>query len=115
MKPNIFLIVVSVLIAALSGYGFYAANSGEAFCLLLSFGSGLTFATTLSGTLGIRPKERAGNVNFKIVSAIFFVLFLISNLLFGFIGMRVAPYIIVNGIILLIYAIIEYGIIKSNE
>ena len=115
MKPNIFLIIVSVLIAALSGYGFYAANSGENFCILLSLGSGLTFATTLIGTLGIRPKERAGNVNFKIVSAIFFVLFLISNLLFGFIGMKLAPYIIVNGIILLIYAIIEYGIIKSNE
>lgn len=115
MKPNIFLIVVSVLIAALSGYGFYAANSGEAFCLLLSLGSGLTFAITLIGTLGISPKEKAGNANFKVVSALFFVLFLISNLIFGFVGMKVAPYIIVNGIILLIYAIIEYGIIKSNE
>ena len=115
MKPNIFLIIVSILIAALSGYGFYAANSSENFCILLSLGSGLTFATTLIGTLGLRPKERAGNVNFKIVSGIFFVLFLISNLMFGFVGMRVAPYIIVNGIILLIYAIIEYGIIKSNE
>ncbi len=115
MKPNIFLIIVSVLIAALSGYGFYAANSGENFCILLSLGSGLTFAATLIGTLGIGLKERAGNVNFKIVSVIFFMLFLISNLLFGFIGMKVAPYIIVNGIILLIYAIFEYGIIKTIE
>lgn len=114
MKPNVFLIVVSVLISALAGYGFYAANSGESFCLLLSLGSGLTFASTLIGMLGVRPKERAGNVNFKVVSVIFFVLFLVSNLIFGFVGMRVAPYIIVNGIILLIYAIIEYGIIKSN-
>ncbi len=114
MKPNIFLIIVSVLISTLAGYGFYAANSGEAFCLLLSLGSGLSFAATLIGTLGVRPKEKKGNVNFKVVSCIFFVLFLISNLVFGFIGMKVAPYIIVNGIILLVYAIIEYGIIKSN-
>lgn len=115
MKPNIFLIIVSVLIATLAGYGFYAANSGENFSLLLSLGSGLTFAITLIGTLGIKPKERAGNVNFKIISAIFFILFLISNLIFGFTGMSVAPYIIVNGVILLIYMIVGYGIIKSKE
>lgn len=29
MRVNIFLVAISVLISALSGYGFYAANAGD--------------------------------------------------------------------------------------
>ena len=115
MKANFFLSILSVLISALAGYGFYAANSGEQFCLLLAIGSGLCFAITLIGALGIKIEGRSGNINFRIVSIIFFSIFLLSNLIFGFAGVKIAPYIIINGILLLIFAIIEYGIVKSNE
>jgi hypothetical protein len=114
MKANVFLIIVSLLISALCGYGFYAANSSETFCLLLAFGSGICLGITLIGTLGIKVESRTGNVNFRVVSAIFFVLFLISNLIFSFAGVKVAPYIVINGILFLIYSIIEYGIVKTS-
>ena len=113
MKPNVFLIIVSLLISALAGYGFYAANSGEDFALLLSIGSGICLAVSLIGTLGIKSEERTLNVNFRVVSALFFLVFLASNLIFGFAGVRVAPYVIVNGVLLLIYLTIEYGLVKS--
>lgn len=56
-----------------------------------------------------------GTVNFKIVSATIFILLLISHLIFGFTAVRPAPYVIINGILILIYAIIEYGIVKSDS
>ena len=115
MRANIFLVAIPVLISALSGYGFYAANAGEDFCLLLSIGSGLSFAITLSAAIGIKTNAGRGTVNFKIVSAIIFILLLISHLIFGFTAVRPAPYVIINGILILIYAIIEYGIVKSDS
>lgn len=115
MKCNIFLTIASVIIAALIGYGFYAANSGEQFVLLLSCGTGVSMALTLTGLLGISTSGRAGGPNIKALSAIFFVLFLISNLIFAFTAVKIAPYVIVNGIILIIYSICIYGIVKSRQ
>lgn len=114
MKVNAFLTAVSALISTLAGYGFYAGNSDEPFCLLLAIGSGLCLAVSLAGTLGIKVENEVGNVHFRIVSAIFFILFLICNLVFAVVGVRVAPYIIICGILLLAWSIIEYGIVKSK-
>lgn len=115
MKGNFFLIIIAVLISALGGYGFFAANSAEQYVLLLSIGSGICFAVTLIGLLGIKTEAKSGGANIKALSAIFVVLFLISNLIFSFIAIKVAPYIIINGILLLIYAICVYGIVKSGK
>lgn len=115
MKCNVFLTAASVVIAALIGYGFYAANTGEQFVLLLSIGAGVTSAFTLTGLLGISTAGRTGGANIKVLSSIFFALFLISNLIFGFTAVKIAPYVIVSGILFVIYSICIYGIIKSRQ
>lgn len=115
MKCNIFLTVASVLIAALIGYGFYAANSSESFVWLLCSGAGITSVLTLTGIFGISTKGRTGGINITALSSIFFVLFLICNLVFAFTAVKLAPYVIINGILLLIYAIGIYGIVKSKH
>ena len=96
MKTNKFLIILAILISALVGYGFFAANNGEQFRLLLTIGSGLCFAVTLSGCLGISIEGKTGNIHFKLISTLFLIVFFICNLFFGFLGMKVAPYIITN-------------------
>lgn len=115
MKCNVFLTIASVLIAALIAYGFYAANSGEQLVILLSAGSGISSAITLTGILGISTKGRTGGANIKALSLIFFILFFVSHLVFGFTAVKVAPYVVINGIIFIIYSICVYGIIKSRQ
>lgn len=115
MKGNVFLIIIAILVSALSGYGFYAANSSENLVLLLSIGSAVCFAVTLIGLFGIKTEAKSGGANIKALSAIFFALFLISNLIFSFTAIKIAPYIIINGILLLIYAVCVYGIVKSGK
>ncbi len=115
MKPNIVLIIISVLIAALIGYGFYAANSGETNVLLLTFGSGICLALALTGALGIKFERAEAKVTIAVTSGIFFIVFLISNLIFAFTKVVPAPYIIVNGILLLMYILICYGLSKANK
>ena len=114
MKGNIFLIIIALVIAALAGYGFYAANSGEQYVFLIAGGAGIKFASTLAGLIGLSTDGRAGGMNIKALSLIFFVLFLVSNLVFSFTAVKPAPYIIVNGILLLVYAAGFYGIVKSG-
>ena len=115
MKFNVFLSVIAVLIAGLIGYGFYAANSGEGFVWLLCSGAGITSALTLTGIFGISTKGRTGGINIRALSSIFFVLFFICNLVFAFTAVKLAPYVIINGILLIIYTIGIYGIVKSRQ
>jgi len=107
MKINWILVIVSLGIAALSGYGFYAGTSN----LFLTIGSGLFFFITLSGIFGVSFGR--GSANLKVLSAVFFIVSLIEHLLFGFIGFRTAPYIIITGILFLIYIMIFYAVAKS--
>ena len=41
--------------------------------------------------------------------------FLICNLVFAFTAVKLAPYVIINGILLIIYTIGMYGIIKTKQ
>ena len=68
-----------------------------------------------AGILAVSTKGRAGGINIQALSSIFFVVFLISNLVFTFTTIKLVPYIIINGILLLIYAVSTYGIIKSRQ
>ena len=67
-----------------------------------------------AGMMAVSTKGRAGG-NIKALSSIFFVVFLISNLVFTFTTIKLAPYIIINGILLLIFAVSIYGLIKSRQ
>lgn len=115
MKFNVFLTITAILVAGLIGYGFYSANAEEQFVWLLSCGSGISLGISLIGFLGISTQGKAGGANIKVLSSIFFILFLISNIVFSFTAIKVAPYIIINGILLIIYAIGTYEIIKSKQ
>lgn len=115
MKFNFLLVFIALAISALLSYGFYTANSNEIFYLLITVGSGISLFLTLSGVLGIKSKVNGFTANIKVVSGIFFVLFLVSNIIFTFTKIAIAPYIIVNGVLVLIYILLLYLIIKSSE
>jgi hypothetical protein len=112
MKVNFVMLLIALAIAALAGYGFFAANSDEEFHLLLAAGSALTIFLTLGGLLALSVPD-GGSANIKVTSAIFFVVFLVEQLIFGIFGVREAPYIIVTGILLLIFILVNYGIIRA--
>lgn len=116
MKVNPIMAVVAFLVAALAGYGFYAGNAAEEFALFLAIGGGVSIFLTL-GTLlavGVKSDARLG-VGIKAVAAIFLAVLLAEQLIFAFAPMRAAPYIIVTGILWLLYFVICYAIGKSGD
>jgi hypothetical protein len=113
MKINPVMLIVSLAASGLIAFGFYTANRGEVYCWLITVGSGFLCFITLSGILAVGFDIRGGTGNYKIVAALFFILALISNIIFNFLNFIVAPYIIINGILFLLFIIIEYAIIRA--
>jgi hypothetical protein len=115
MKINIVLLIIALAIAALAGYGFYAANSQEGDVpLLIAVVAGILLFITLAGTIAFDALQGRGSVaNIRVVSGIFFFILLIEQIIFSIAPFRIAPYIIVSGVSALVYALIAYAIGKA--
>jgi len=113
MKINPIMLLISLAIAALIAFGFYSGNKDETYLWLITIGSGILGFITLSGILAVNFDVKGGTGNFKIVSVLFFIVTIVSNLVFNFLNFSFAPYIIVNGITFLLYVLIEYAIVRA--
>jgi hypothetical protein len=116
MKINVLMCIVALAIGALAGYGFWAANSGEAGQLVMAIGSGVAFFVTLGGTIAVRSATGRGSIgNIRVVSALFFAVFLVEQIVCTVLPFHQAPYIVVTGVLLLVYVVISYSIAKALE
>ena len=114
MKFNVVKTAVSVAISALIAYAYYAfsdsRNGG-----LVSIGSFIENSIMLITALGITIKGVRTMVNLKIVGWLFFLVSIISNSIFAAITFNQPSYIIVNGLILLIFVLVAYSIGKASK
>ena len=115
MKEKLVPTLIIAGISLLIGYGFYAANvkDGNAGCWIMAVFSAVSFFVILTGGFGIRYTESGSTVNIIVTSCIFAVVQLVINLIFTFAIFHLAPYIILSGIILLIYLGITYAMSKA--
>ncbi|MDR2650801.1 MAG: hypothetical protein LBC68_00595 [Prevotellaceae bacterium] len=114
MKVNFIPIVIATAISLLIAYGLYSFYDGGN-KLLLSIGSFLFFAPTLITAIGISFPLPRTNLNIKVVSGIFFVIALISNVIFSFFDFSVPTYVLTNGILALIFILTVYSINKAQQ
>lgn len=114
MKLKIVPALISVGIALLIGYGFYAANQTEWQKWLMFAVASVEFIVLLGGGFGIKYAER-GNINITALSVVFAVIALIAQLASTFLPFKAAPYIIVNGILVLLYVGITYALAKALQ
>lgn len=114
MKINIIPTIICLAISGLFGYGFYNFYNGES-KEVLSSGSFVLLALTLIFTIGVNFELPRTTTNIKTVSGLFFIVFLISNLIFSFYSFKTPLYVITNGILLMTYALIIYSIGKARQ
>jgi hypothetical protein len=112
MKINWFLTFIALAIAALAAFGFYSANVDETYRALITIGAGLSLFITLGGILAL-SSPNGGSLNIKVTSVLFFIALLIEHLVFGFTAIKLAPYVIITGILLLVYVLICYAITRA--
>jgi len=114
MTVDHFRSAVALFISALITYG-YASWYGGAFPMLLTVGSFVSIASSLVLCLGARfERERIG-LNIRVVAGIFFLMFLTSNLIFSSIDFSIPAYTIINGIILLVFALLVHTLNRVGK
>lgn len=106
--PTLIMAAISILI----GYAFYAANSSEWQKWFMFILAAVEFSILLIGGFGIKYADRGG-ANITVLSIVFTILVLIVQLISTFFKFYKAPYIIINGIIILIYLGITYALAKG--
>lgn len=115
MKINIIPTIIAAAISALIAYALYAFCKTEGQELLLSIGGGVCVFLPLAATFGVRFKEGRTSVNTSVIGLVFFLLLLISHGIFAFVHFTTPSYIIINGILLLVFIGITYSIAKAKQ
>ncbi|MDR3356988.1 MAG: hypothetical protein LBO04_07370 [Spirochaetaceae bacterium] len=113
MKVNPVLLVIAAAIVALAAFGFFTGNENETYRWLITTGSALSFFATLGGLLAFQSGGGGTSVNIKVVSALFFIVLLIEHLVFSFTVIRLTPYVIITGLLLLVYVLICYVLTQA--
>lgn len=115
MKINVFLTIISLLLTSILGYLTFSIAEGDENALLGAIVSGICFAVTLIPIIGLQYESSRLGVNVRILSGLFFIVFLISNYSYALWGINMPYYIIINGIILLVALAIIYKMTKVND
>ena len=113
MNLNVFRTFICIGIAGLSAFGFFMSNEADAFRILITVGSIVTLFVTLGGLIALSSSNRGQIVNIRVISGIFFLLFFIEHIIFSLIEIRFTPYIIITGILLLLYFLTCYICIRA--
>ena len=115
MKINTFTAILSVALAGIIAFflSFYVSGDNK---LLLGFGSFVSMALTLTGTLSLSFEYDRTNTLTRTTSGVFFSLILASQIVFTAINVFLLPtYILVTGCATILYILIIYGISKSKH
>ena len=110
MKFNLVTLLIAFGIAALGGYTLFVINTADAdIPLANAIGGGIAFFVTLAGAISVSFNSGKGpTLNIRVLSSIFFAIVLVQQMVFCFVPFSMPPYIIITGILLLLYALIVY-------
>ena len=115
MKVNIIPTMIALAISALIGYALYALCKTEGQELLLAIGGGIALFLPLATCLGLRFEQGRTSANTAAVGGVFFVVLLIAQLFFAFVQFSTPAYVITNGILLLVFIGVVYGVAKAKQ
>lgn len=113
MKFDIVKTIIAVAASLLVAYAMYAwdkSGNGGSISLVAFIESGML----LTCALGIKIDRLHTMLNIKITAWAFFVICLMMNALFASGTFSVPAFIISNGVVVLIAALIIYSLVKAN-
>jgi uncharacterized membrane protein YgaE (UPF0421/DUF939 family) len=114
MKINLIQSIIAVALGALIAYGLFSFHKGEN-KQLLAIGSFIFLAITLLFATGAQFESARTTTNIRALSGLFFTIALISNSIFTFIDFIVPLYVVINGLLLLVFISILYAINSAKQ
>jgi hypothetical protein len=110
VKINFVFLALAFGIAALAGYALFAANNREGGVPLANaLGGGIALFVTLAGTIAVSAESKGASMNIRLLSKTFFGIILAQQVVFTLLPFRMAPYVIVTGVLALVYLTVVYG------
>ncbi len=115
MQINKITTTIALLLAVLLTYAVYAlSEENERYILLLLIMSFVSLATTLMGMIAISLPNNKHNVNIRILSMVFTLIFIVEHFSIAIMGVSLSTLIITTGVLLLIYLLLVYTIFKAK-
>lgn len=114
MNVNPVNLLAALIVSALLSFGIYSIDNAAPLKMLFTSGSLLFFTSTLSIAIGCNFTSTRAGVNIKIVAMLFFIVAFIFNLFWVIFGFSQTSYIIVGGILFLIYIVVANGVYKAQ-
>lgn len=114
MKIDYIKTLIAIAVSMLISYGFYSFHHSENSQLLV-VSSFIELLLTGFFVLGLRFEQSRTTANVRVVSAIFFFVFLFSNITFSFFEFSKQVFIITNGVQVLTCILIIYSLLKAKQ
>lgn len=114
MKIDFIKSLVAVVISTLLAYACYSICKYENVQTLATIGNFLTIATPLMFAIGVEAKAERTAVMLKTLSWIVVLAEVVTNGIFICFDFSIPAYIIVNGLILMLYLLIYSSIYKKH-
>lgn len=115
MKISTIPAIVAIGIAALCGYAMFTFSPQSEVKLPLSIIAGVVLFISLLFSVAIKTPYERTTMNIRFLSSVFFAGILVLNVVFAMILHSLAPSIIVNGIVILLFLLIANSIIKAKQ
>lgn len=115
MKINLFLTISAIALGVLLGYLMYLFAGENPDNIVCGVGSSLCLSLTLVPFMGASYQSSRIATNLRILSVVFFMVFLIINAVFINLTDKVPYYLIVNGIFIIIYLSVVYNLVNTKN
>ena len=114
MKINPVNAAIASAASILIAYGLYNIDSNIN-KLTIAFGSLILILATLIPLIGFSFDLPRTGINVRMISGLFFLIFLGSSLFFSFFGTSLVSYVVVHGILLLLYIFVGRSIFFAKQ
>lgn len=114
MKIDFIRTIIALCIGALLAYANYVICDYEQVRGVITMGSFVTLSLPLVLAIGISVEHERSSIVLGVLSWVFFAVEAISNGIFVFFDFNLPLYIILNGLLLLVYALIYNTIYRAK-
>lgn len=114
MKINKFTSILALLLATIVSY-FLSSYQAGGNKLVLGIGSFIGLFISSTATIAISFEYDRTTTLTRITSALFFVLYLVTQIVFASVTFALPTYTLVNGSAIILLLLVIYGIVKSKH
>ena len=114
MKLDIVKSLIAVAISALLAYACYEICDYERLQWVIAVGSFVSIGIPMMLALGVSSQQERSSVMLKTLSWVLLLIEIVSNGVFSFFDFSIPVYVIVNGLILLIFALTYNSIYRTK-